>query len=104
MLPRIDELPEELVDLLAWQFHVDYDEPLGLDLDKKRALVKNSFSWHRRKGTKSVLEEIIRILNFEDFKIEEWYVYGGEPYFFRLNINGRIATREDYKGIVMAVF
>ena len=24
LLPRLDELPEELVDELAWQYHVDF--------------------------------------------------------------------------------
>lgn len=103
LLPRIDELPEDIIDSLAWQFHVDFYEPLGLDINKKRALVKSSLSWHRHKGTKSVLEEIIRILFLEDFEIEEWYEYGGEPYFFRLIVNDTINDEETYKSLIRAV-
>jgi len=27
-LPRLDELPEAVLDLLAWQWHVDFTSPL----------------------------------------------------------------------------
>ena len=30
IFPRIDELPENTIDLLAWQLHVDFYEPLEL--------------------------------------------------------------------------
>ena len=81
MMPNIRGQPEDIVDSLAWQLHVDFYEPLGLDLDRKRALVENSLRWHMHKGTKYVLEEMIRILFFDNFKIEEWFEYGGRPYF-----------------------
>ena len=41
-LPRLDVLPEAVVDLLAWQWHVDFYEPLGMDIETKRKLVKES--------------------------------------------------------------
>ena len=103
LLPRIDELPEEIVDFLAWQFHVDFYEPLGLDAEKKRSLVKNSISWHRRKGTKSVLEEMLRILFLENFKLEEWFEYGGEPYFFRLIIQDSLESEQTYNEMIRAI-
>ena len=89
IMPRIDEMPEDLVDLLAWQLHVDFYEPLGLNLDKKRALVKNSLIWHRYKGTKYAVEEIVRLLFYPEFRVEEWFEYGGEPYFFRAVVGGQ---------------
>ncbi len=100
MLPRIDELPSDIVDSLAWQFHVDFYEPLGLSLDIRRALVKNALIWHRRYGTKSVLVEIIKLMFFDNFTIEEWFEYGGRPYCFRINVNATnlfisIATQKD---------
>lgn len=87
IMPRIDELNEKLVDLLAWQLHVDFYEPLGLDLDVKRKLVKNSLIWHRYKGTKYALESMIRVLFFDDFSVDEWFEYDGRPYFFRIVSN-----------------
>ena len=101
---RIYELPEEIVDLLAWQFHVDFYEPLGLDLDRKRALVKNSLIWHRYKGTKYALESMIRILFFENFQIEEWFEYGGKPYFFRLIAWDSLREEEQYDDFIRAIY
>ena len=60
ILPRIDELPEKTVDLLAWQLHVDFYEPLGMDLKKKRELVKNAVVWHKEKGTKRAVEQLVK--------------------------------------------
>ena len=104
ILPRIDELPEDVVDSLAWQFHVDFYEPLGLDINKKRSLVKSSLNWHRRKGTKSVLVEMIQILYTERFKIIEWFEYGGNPGYFKIILNEDVSlTENDAKNISLAV-
>ena len=104
IMTRIDELPEEIVDLLAWQLHVDFYEPLGLDLDRKRALVKNSLIWHRYKGTKYVLEDMIRILFFDNFKIEEWFEYDGRPYFFRLISHDILTDPKQYHDLIRAIY
>ena len=103
IMPRIDQMPEDIVDLLAWQLHVDFYEPLGLSLDKKRALVKNSLDWHRRKGTKSVVEEIMRLLFFPEFHIEEWFEYGGRPNFFKAIAGSEPLTREDLGEAMKAI-
>jgi|GEM_PF-2715045 len=109
IMTRIDEMPEEIVDLLAWQLHVDFYEPLGLDLDRKRALVKNSLIWHRYKGTKYALESMIRILFFDDFQVEEWFEYEGKPYFFRIvsnvSFNGTAADLwQQHRELFMAIW
>jgi len=98
IMPRIDEQDEPLVDLLAWQLHVDFYEPLGLNLDLKRALVKNSLIWHRYKGTKYVVEEIVRTLFFPDFRVEEWFEYGGKPYFFRAVVGSQPTSSAEVLG------
>lgn len=103
IMPRIDEMPEDIVDSLAWQLHVDFYEPLGLDLDKKRALVKNSLDWHRRKGTKSVVVDIMRTLFFDDFSIEEWFEYGGRPGFFRAIVGGEPRSEKELGDAMMAI-
>ena len=82
LLPRLDELPEKIVDALAWQYHVDfYDD--AATLEKKRALVKQSIKWNRRKGTPSVVEEVCTAI-FKSAKIEENWEYGGKPYHFKV--------------------
>ena len=85
IISRIDELPELLIDLLAWQWHVDYYEP-DLSLEVKRNLVKSSISWHRIKGTPQAVEQLVTQL-FGNAKVSEWFDYSGRAYFFRVAVN-----------------
>ena len=82
-LPRLDELSGTVLDLLANQFHVDHWEPLWLDDETKRNLIRESIATHRLYGTKAALEMANRAFNRE-VKIEEWWEYSGQPYGFRL--------------------
>lgn len=92
LLARIDELSEEKLDLLAWQLHVDYYD-VNLDVETKRNLIKNSFNFHKKKGTVKIIEDLINIL-FRDGYIEEWFEYGGEPFTFRVITNNSSVTNE----------
>ena len=83
--PRIDELNEEVLDLLAWQFHIEGYE-LATNITEKRNLIKKAIELHRYKGTKYAIEEVLRVLNLEG-KISEWFEYNGTPYHFRVDID-----------------
>ena len=82
-LPRVDELPERVLDLLAWQWHVDFYEPVGMALETKRKLVKNVIKWHRAKGTPAVVEDVANSI-YEPSQVVEWFEYGGQPYCFKV--------------------
>ncbi len=69
--PRIDELDEALLDILAYDFKVDrygYDYPL----ETKRALLKSSFYIHRHLGTKGAVEAAIQSV-YPKSIVEEWF-------------------------------
>lgn len=83
---RIDELPGEVIDLLAWQFHVDFYEPIGMDIKTKRKLVKESIAWHRIKGTPAAVEMMLSSTFGRSAKVSEWYEYDGEPYHFKVSV------------------
>lgn len=51
-----DELPEELLDLLAWQFHIEGYE-FTQDIKAKRSLIKAFVELHRLKGTPAGLKK-----------------------------------------------
>ena len=85
-LPRLDELPEHVLDLLAEQYHVDFYEPLGMSVDIKRAFIRNAILWHRFKGTPAAVEQVLSRA-FSIARVAEWHEYGGEPYFFRIHID-----------------
>jgi len=79
---RIDELPEELVDVLAYDMHVDWYD-CSYPLKTKREILKNSVCVHKKMGTKYAIEKALGSI-YPDSTIEEWFEFGGEPYTFRV--------------------
>ena len=87
---RIDELPEQALDLLAWQLHIEGYE-LATSIEEKRNLIKRAIQLHRYKGTPYAIKEVLRALGLEG-KVKEWFEYGGQPYHFRVELG--ITNRE----------
>lgn len=84
ILPRLKKLPEEIVNELAWQYHVDFYD-VAADITKKRELVRKAIARHRYKGTPAAVEEVCSAA-FDTAEVVEWYEYGGEPYHFRVRM------------------
>lgn len=102
-LPRLDNLPESVLDLLAWQWHVDFYEPIRLDIETKRRLIRQSIAWHRHKGTPWAVEEVIKAL-LNGAVVRENWEYGGRPYCFQVAlIEGEIASEETIAQVVKAI-
>lgn len=80
----LKDAPSLLVDFLAFEKHVDFYE--GLTLEEKKNVVRNALHVHRKKGTKFALLRVFELLNL-DGKIEEWYEYDGDPYYFKASID-----------------
>lgn len=80
--PRISELPADLLDILAYDFKVDwygYNYPVAA----KRNLLKSSFLVHRRLGTKGAFSAALSGI-YPGATAQEWFEYGGDPYYFRI--------------------
>ncbi|MEM0326953.1 MAG: phage tail protein I [Desulfurococcaceae archaeon] len=97
---RIDELPEEVLDLLAWQFHIEGYE-LASTIEEKKRLIKKAIELHRYKGTKWAVEKALEALGV-DSVLEEWFEYGGEPYHFKVLLSG-IKEEAKWKEIRKAI-
>lgn len=82
---RIDELPEDLIDILAYDMHVDWYD-YSYPLPMKREIVKNSVKVHKRMGTKYAVETALKSV-YKTAGVKEWFEYGGEPYWFKVTIN-----------------
>lgn len=82
---RIDELPEELLDILAKDFKVDWWDG-DYTLEEKRQTLKDSWRVHRTLGTKAAVLKAISAI-YPDTKVLEWWEYGGRPFHFRLLID-----------------
>lgn len=100
-LPRLDELPEEVVDLLAWQWHVDFYEST-LPIAKKRELVRKSIAWHRRKGTPGVVQEVVSAV-LSNGVVSEWFEYGGDPYHFKVETDEIVTDQTVYDRLIKLV-
>lgn len=79
---NIDDLPEDLLDILARDCKIDWYD-YNADVEIKRQQLKSN--WHVRKGigtvsaVKTALQDI-----WQDTTVEEWYEYGGEPGYFQV--------------------
>lgn len=85
---RIDELPEELLDILAKDFKIDWWDP-NYSLEEKRLTFKNSPAVHRSLGTVEAVEKAISAI-YPGAEVLEWFDYGGAPFHFKLII-GEVA-------------
>lgn len=90
---RLDSLPEPLIDILAYDMHIDwYDYSFPLEI--KRSILKNSVKVHKKTGTKYAVETVLKSIH-KGARVEEWFEYGGSPYFFRVYIDvGNIGISE----------
>lgn len=81
---RIDELPEALLDILAYDFKVDWWDP-NFTLAEKRQTLKSSWNVRRRLGTPYAVEKALSAI-YPDSQVKEWFEYAGAPYHFKLLI------------------
>lgn len=79
---RIDELPDELLDVLARDFHVTWYD-FNFAAIAKREIIKNAFRVHRLMGTVGGFLRAVRAI-FPNSSVEEWQEYGGRPYVYKL--------------------
>lgn len=94
-LVNIDNLPEPLLDLLAYEKHVDfYDNQLTIV--QKRELIKASISWHRKKGTRWAVERVVSIV-YPNANVYEWFEYDGHKYRFKIEVDEPFIASKDMK-------
>lgn len=99
---NIDGLSEDVLDLMAAELRTQYYDQT-LDVEKKRELVKNTLRWHAHTGTATSMEQMASVVFGEDAGVEEWYTYGGDPYCFRISLDGPIQPPESYERLFGSV-
>lgn len=78
---ELSRVPERVLDLMALELGTQYYDqsfPRGI----KEKLILQTMVWYMHAGTPSVLDEFLGTV-LEGGYIEEWYDYGGNPYFFK---------------------
>lgn len=76
-------LPDSLLDHLAWQLHVENYET-AVDTPARRRLIAASLLLHRRRGTPWAVRTALESALSVPADVEDWFTYGGKPYFFRV--------------------
>lgn len=79
-------LPEALLDLLAWQYHVEGYQS-ATSPAARRAMIYASLLLHRRRGTPWAVRHGLETTLQVPAEVREWYEYGGDPYFFRVRLD-----------------
>ena len=83
--PEIDRLDEQLLDILAYDFKVDWWDT-NYSLKVKRRTLKDSWRVHKMLGTAWAVKSVLNSL-YPNSELEEWFSYDGTPECFRLNVN-----------------
>lgn len=81
---NLEKQSAEIINHLLWENHIGPKEGLALATTKERKinLINNAIELHRIKGTPAAVELVFNAVNLP-FELEEWFLYGGEPYHFR---------------------
>lgn len=79
---RIDELPEALLDILAYDLHIDWYD-YSYSLEQKRQTIKTSVAVHKKLGTKYAVETALAAA-YPNSSVIPWFAAGGSgiPYTF----------------------
>ena len=83
---RIDDLPEAVLDILAKDFKVEWYD-YNWAIEAKRQTIKDSFYVHRHMGTVGAVKTALSDV-WPPATVEEWFEYGGDPYYFRAILDG----------------
>lgn len=85
LLARLDELPDNVLDQLAWH----YNAPFYLStysLSQKRNAIRRAIYWRRIAGTKAAVVEALSALRYNS-TITEWFDFDGNPYTFIADVD-----------------
>lgn len=78
----IDDLPEEMLDILAIEMRAQYYDQSFL-LDTKRSIVRQAILWNVKAGTKYAVDNVIQAI-YGGGEVIDWYDYSGTPGHFKL--------------------
>jgi hypothetical protein len=123
-IPNIMGLTDSnLVNILAWQFHVDFYDATR-DIEFRKRLVQMSIIWHKTKGTVALVQDVLDTYWPGGATIMEWFEYydplpAGKPpdwppppyipppgpswhdrYRFRIMVDERIINPDDEAAVL----
>lgn len=99
----IDELPEDILDLLAVEMRSQYYEK-DMRLEVKREILKKTLLWYCHAGTPGAVQELVETV-FGIGEVKEWFDYGGDPYKFKVitDATSSYESIEEFEKIIKKV-
>ncbi|WP_462355117.1 phage tail protein I [Fusobacterium ulcerans] len=79
---NLDAQSNEILSELAWQFAIDNWRE-DLEREVKIKLIKEAYWAHSKKGTKKIIEENLKKLNYP-IQLSEWFEFNGQPFTFKV--------------------
>jgi phage tail P2-like protein len=103
--PFVMQQVPPLLDVLAWEMHVDVWAGWEgtLDLETKRRLIEESIHWHQHKGTRYAVDQMLATV-FKQGVVTEWYEYGGRPYYFRIITEDEIVDPDQLLAVIDGIY
>ena len=89
----VDTLPEYALDMLAVELDTQYYDT-SFSVEVKRDIIKNTLVWYLKAGTPSAVAELIAAV-FGEGEVQEWFEYGDQPYFFKIETNATMTPEID---------
>ncbi len=77
MYAAIDEQPENILDYMAIESRAQYYDR-SMDIETKRAIIKNSLAWYLKAGTQESVDDLIQTV-FGEGKSVPWYEFEDGP-------------------------
>ena len=81
----VDSMPEWRLDEMAWELNCLYD--FNGSLQQKRNWIREALPMYRIWGTKESIRKYLEGY-FENVEVEENWFYNGDPYHFRIFVEG----------------
>lgn len=82
-----DKMPEWRLDEMAWEMGGLYD--YNATVEEKRVWIKEAVPLYESYGTATAIEKYLKGY-FHDAEVEENWQYNGQPYHFRVTVNGEM--------------
>ncbi|MBT2717561.1 phage tail protein I [Bacillus sp. ISL-57] len=93
LIKQFEGIPDNLLDFIAYEEIVDFYETT-MSVEEKRALIDRAQIVHQLKGTPAAIEEVAGIF-FKNARVREWFEYGGDPYYFRIETDETFKSEVD---------
>lgn len=98
---KIDELPEAILDELAWELNIDWYKT-SWNITQKRATIKNARLIKSHRGTNYAVEKLIESY-LGIAKMYEWWEFNGKPYTFYILVEESVPDQARFDEFVEAV-